>query len=192
MKKLYFLVLALAIGQISFSQTFMHGVGVNTLIAKGGLDGYNQTTEIYGSLMYSPRINFMESDNTSLSFGIPMSLGFSGNYSSQGTGSGSLSVMFDAPFIINYNYGAGSTKETDSRFGLYGGVGYGYHTVSYTATDQYETYSTSGSGWGPTGNIGFRFGVGAGTHNIEIRLSYLKLMNDYHTSIYGIGGIFNF
>jgi hypothetical protein len=48
------------------------------------------------------------------------------------------------------------------------------------------------SGWGPAGNVGARIGVGHGSHNIEVRFSYMKTLDDSKSNVIGIGGLFNF
>ncbi|HEV3222288.1 MAG TPA: hypothetical protein VGZ90_05385 [Puia sp.] len=186
MKKLFFSVFAFCLSSFAFSQTFMHGVGVNTFIQSAS--GYS--TQVVGGLTYSPRINFMETDNTSLSVGIPMSIGVSASASTYGSNSAAL--MFDAPLVLNFNYGAGSSKETESRFGFFGGAGFGYHTSEDSYSDGYNNYTDKMSGFGPVGNAGIRIGVGSGSHNIEIRLSYMKTLDTSKSSIFGIGGLFNF
>jgi hypothetical protein len=189
MKKVFFSALFLCLSCIAFSQTFMHGVGVNTMVQTAS--GYS--TQVVGGLMYSPRISFMETDNTSLSVGIPLSIGFSAHYSTNGYDeTNSLGLVFDAPLILNFNYGAGSSKETESRFGLFVGGGFGYHTSQYTASDAYLDVSDKMSGFGPVGNAGIRFGVGNHSHNVEIRFSYMKTLDITKSSIVGIGGLFNF
>jgi hypothetical protein len=72
-------------------------------------------------------------------------------------------------------------------------VGFGYHTNQYYATDNYGyDYTAKMSGFGPVGNLGARLGVGNGSHNIELRFSYMKTMDDSKSSVVGIGALFNF
>ena len=93
-----------------------------------------------------------------------MSFGVSGSYSSQNYNNNSIGIMFDAPLMFNYNYGAGSSREAEDKFGFYGGVGFGYHTNQYYATDDYGyDYTAKMSGFGPVGNVGARMGVGHGS-----------------------------
>ena len=188
MKKLFFSALTICLSSFAFSQNFMHGVGVNTFIQSAG--GFS--TQVVGGLTYSPRISFMETDNSSLSVGIPMSIGVSASTNTSYDGSTSAALMFDAPLMLNYNYGVGSSKETESRFGFFAGAGFGYHTSEYSFSDAYGDDSEKMSGFGPVGNAGIRIGVGNGSHNIEIRLSYMKTMDVSKSNIFGIGGIFNF
>jgi hypothetical protein len=189
MKKIIFLVIAVCLSGFAFSQTFIQGVGINVVLQSA----YGVQADPVGALIYSPRVNVMEMENTSLSIGIPMSFGVSGSYNTMDAGNSTLGIMFDAPLMINYNYGAGSTKEVEDKFGFYGGVGFGYHMNQYVASDNYgNDLSGQRSGFGPVGNIGARMGVGQGTHNLELRFSYMKTLDASKSGIVGIGLIFNF
>jgi hypothetical protein len=189
MKKLLFSALALCLSGFAFSQSFMQGVGINVVLQSSSGFSANPV----GAIMYAPRVNFMETDNTSLSVGLPMSFGISGSYNSQNVGGNSLGFTFDAPLMFNYNYGAGSTKEVEDKFGFFAGAGFGYHTHQYTATDDlgYD-YTAKMSGFGPVGNVGARLGVGHGSHNLELRFSYMKTLDVSSSNIMGIGFLFNF
>ena len=133
MKKLLFSALALCLSGFAFSQTFMQGVGINVVLQSSS--GFS--ADPVGAIMYSPRVSFMETDNSSLSVGLPMSFGISGLITVRMLQDNSLGFMFDAPLMFNYNYGAGSTKEAEDKFGFFAGVGFGYHTHQYTASDDY-------------------------------------------------------
>ncbi|MDP9041470.1 MAG: hypothetical protein M3N30_05775 [Bacteroidota bacterium] len=189
MKKLLFSAAALCLSSIAFSQTFRQGIGINVVLQSAS--GFK--ADPVGGIMWSPSLHFMETDNSSLSVGIPMSFGISGSYNSQYAQSNSLSFMFDAPLIFNYNYGAGSTKEAEDKFGFFAGAGVGYHINQYTATDDFG-YSNSAkmAGFGPVGNVGARLGVGRGSHNLELRFSYMKTLDITKSNVIGIGFLFNF
>lgn len=189
MKKIIFLLLTFCLSSVAFSQTFMQGVGINVVLQSAA--GYS--ADPVGAIIYSPRINFMETENTSFSVGIPMSFGISGSYNSQYPEDNSLGFMFDAPLMFNYNYGAGSTKEAEEKFGFYAGAGFGYHTNQFTTTDinGYD-YMAKLSGFGPVGNVGARMGVGHGSHNLDLRFSYMKTLDQSKSNVIGIGFLFNF
>jgi hypothetical protein len=196
MKKLCFLIVLFFSITTGFAQSFMHGAGLSIFVAtaSGGSSAVN------GGFTYSPRFNFVEQDNLSVSVGIPLSVGLSGSYSSRyNSNSGSstsntLSVMADAPLVINLNMGCGSTKENESRFGYFIGGGFGYHYGTYNLSDVLngESVSTKFSATGPVGNAGIRFGVGRGSHNIEVRFQYMKGLSDTKPNIFGVGSLFNF
>lgn len=183
----------------SFGQSFMHGVGLNIFVATapGGKAAVNE------GITWSPRFNFIEQDNMSVSVGIPLTVGASFSYSADynsyygSSSNSSFSVMINAPLIINLNMGAGATKETESRFGYFVGGGFGYHYGSYNISDaiNYDNgdYTTGKlNTFGPVGNAGVRFAVGRHTHNVEVRLQYMKGLNDSKANIYGAGAAFNF
>jgi hypothetical protein len=189
MKKFFFSMIVFCIATTSHAQTFMQGVGINVVLQSAS--GFS--ADPVGAIMYSPRVSFMETETSSLSVGLPMSFGISGHYNSQNYGDNSLGLMFDAPLMFNYNYGAGSSKESEDKFGFFAGVGFGYHTNQYIVQDDYgNDYSAKMSGWGPAGNLGARMAVGHGSHNLELRFSYMKTMDNSKSSVIGIGFLFNF
>lgn len=192
LRKLLFTVLSLCTLQLAKSQSFHHGVGTGALISTMK----NAESNVYGTLMYNPRVSFAETENSSISVGIPLSVGIAGsyNYNSYDGSSGSLSYMVNAPLMVNFNYGAGSSDEAESRFGFFAGAGFGInHGNWYYADDYYgESYSESQTSYGPAANAGVRFAVGNGSHNIEVLLSYMKGLNEGKPNIFGIQGVFNF
>lgn len=196
MKKCF---LALSVIMLSagaaFSQSFMHGAGLNVFVATaaGGKASVN------GGVSYSPRFNFIEQEDMSVSVGIPFTVGVSGSYNSRydsqygGSSSNTLSVMLNAPLLVNLNMGAGSTKEAESRFGYFVGAGFGYHYGTFNISDILnDEGTTKTSTMGPVGNAGVRFGVGNGSHSVEVRLQYMKGINDVKPNIYSAGAAFNF
>ncbi len=190
MKKIIFLSLALCISGLAFSQSFTQGVGINVVIQSAS----NYTADPVGAIMYSPRVNFAETETSSFSIGIPMSFGVSGSYNSQNYyGDNNLGIMFDAPLMFNYNYGAGSSKESTDKWGFFAGAGFGYHMNQLISTDQYGgDYSAKMGGFGPVGNAGVRMGVGHGSHNLELRFSYMKTLDYTKSTVVAIGMLFNF
>ena len=189
MKKLFFSAISLCLSTFAFSQTFMQGVGINIVLQSSS----GVSADPVGAIMYSPRVSFMETENTSFTVGLPISFGISGSYNSQDIENNSLGFMFDAPLMFDYNYGAGSTKEAEDKFGFFAGVGFGYHTRQYTASDEFGyDYSDRVSGFGPAGNVGARLGIGHGSHNLELRFSYMKTLDISKSNVIGIGCLFNF
>ncbi|MCW3118440.1 MAG: hypothetical protein JWM28_2522 [Chitinophagaceae bacterium] len=199
MKKFIFSFFLFITGINSYSQSFMHGAGIGIFVANNPV----MDASISGTLSYSPRFNFIETDALSVSVGVPINIGFSGSYSLQYSSyygseeNNSLGFMINAPFMLNLNVGAGSSRETESRFGFFIGGGFGLHygDVGKIVTDEYgyENYKTQYSSiLGPAGNAGIRIAVGRQQKNIEIRLSYMKGIDDSKTSIYGINTLFNF
>jgi hypothetical protein len=183
----------------AFSQTFMHGAGANIFVTKM----QNLEAHAFAGFEYSPRVTFMETESTSLTVGIPLSIGITGSYSYSSSSyygtyeDNSLGFMFNAPVMINFNVGCGSTKDNESRFGFFAGGGFGYHYQSANGTS-YDEYGypvkggSSTSDYGPAGNIGFRIAVGSHQKNIETRLSYMKGISTAKSNIFGVGVLFNF
>lgn len=198
MKKFSLVIIAFFAISSVFSQSFMHGAGVSVFISHVKSSG----VAAYGGFTYSPRFNFLESENMSLSVGVPLSIGTSGSYTYNSrygytSEDNTIRFMVNVPLIVNVNMGAGSTQEDESRFGFFvgGGFGYNYGNFNVLETDQYgnefDTAPTFGT-YGPAGNIGFRIAVGSNQKNIETRLSYMKGINEYKPSLYGVAALFNF
>ncbi len=189
----------------SFCQTFMHGVGI-TVMGSTTARGNNSDIGFGEGFTYFPRVNFIETESLSVSAGIPLSVGISattsssydyyGNYYSDGTSS--IGFILNAPLIVNLNMGRGSTKENRQKFGYFVGAGFGYNHGDFLTdgiydpvTDTYtDTYSSNT--YGPAANAGVRLGVGRKHKNIEIRLSYMKGINENKPNIFGLAGAFNF
>lgn len=186
----------------AFSQTFMHGAGI-TIIGSTTAQGSNSDIGLGEGFTYFPRFNFIETESMSVSAGIPLCVGFSTTASSSydpygyGYDNSSIGFILNAPLIINLNLGRGSTKENRNKMGYFFGAGFGYHHGDFL-TDRYDqatnTYidSYSSNTYGPAGNAGIRIGVGRQHKNIEVRLSYMKGINESKPNIFGLAGAFNF
>jgi hypothetical protein len=187
-----------------FCQTFMHGVGI-AIIGSTTAQGSNSDIGFGEGFTYFPRVNFVETEALSVSVGIPLVVGISATTTSSydyygnsySNSSSSIGFVFNAPLIINLNMGRGSTKENRKKYGYFLGAGYGYHHGDFL-TDTYDpvtnTYinSYSSNTFGPAANAGVRIGVGKKHKNIEIRLSYLKGLNESKPNVFGLAGAFNF
>ncbi|MEO6488988.1 MAG: hypothetical protein ABIO04_03530 [Ferruginibacter sp.] len=200
-KQLLSVLLFCAIASPSFSQSFMHGAGIGLFV--GTTSAAGGQVAVAEGFIYSPRFNFFETENLSVSVGIPLSLGLSastsynsGNYYAEEL---KINLLVNAPLIFNLNMGRGSTKQNRTKFGYFVGAGYGfYHGDFYGIfTDELDpTYEYLGSRslsiHGPAANAGMRFGVGKKHKNIELRFSYMKGINETKPNIFGIAGLFNF
>ncbi|QHS59070.1 hypothetical protein [Chitinophaga agri] len=202
--KRVFLLAAVCLAGItsSHAQRFINGIGTGVFV-----EGASHTnTKASTVFTYSPRISFAESENTSISVGIPLSVGFSATYNATydsyyGWDEESMfGYMVNAPVMVNFNFGAGSAQGCQSRMGFYVGAGYGLHagTVESEYYDPeyygYYTDSRSMATTGPAANIGMRIGVGRKKrHNIEISTFYMKgITGDYKAHIGGLTCLFNF
>jgi hypothetical protein len=197
MKKIILsLVLFFTVGTV-FSQTFMHGAGVNVIVATAD----NSDASVGEGLTYFPRFNFIETEGLSVSVGIPLSVAISvstGYYDSYYSSyyDASVGLVVNAPLIINLNMGRGSTKENREKFGYFVGAGFGYHHGDFISveSDLYGdyTFNESVNTFGPAANAGLRFGVGRKHQNVEVNFSYMKGLSDSKPNIFGVGCAFNF
>lgn len=202
MKKIFLSVVLVFLLSPSFSQTFMHGVGITVIGSTTG-QGSNSDIGFGEGFTYFPRINFVETEALSVSAGVPLVVGISATtgttYDQYGYEYSNSSVGFvlNAPLIINLNMGRGSTKENTKKFGYFVGAGFGFHHGDFLSDsydpntgDYIESYSSNT--FGPAANAGIRLGVGRKHKNIEIRFSYMKGINENKPNIFGIAGSFNF
>ena len=197
MKTFFISVFLLCTLQYTKAQSFLHGVGIGVFVTETPL------TEIggFGAITYSPRFNMYETEELSLSLGVPLTVGLSGTYQydyyngyvdEQST----IRFMLNAPLMVNFNFGTGSTKQNQKRFGFFAGGGFGMHYGDYqymVSENGYDYYQSKyGTTVGPAANIGFRFAAGHHQKNIEARFSYMKGISTPNTAVYGAGALFNF
>jgi hypothetical protein len=201
MKRILLLLALSLFTSAAFSQTFRHGVGLGvygSFLAKNDGD-----PTIFSTINYTPRFHFMEKENTSLSVGLPIAIGFAGSYSYSSDYyddyfESSMRFMINAPLMIDFNWGAGATRDTKKRFGLFAGAGAGFHYGDfveeyYDPNDLYLYKRTrSVTSFGAAANIGMRFAVGRRQKNVEIRFSYYEGLNRPRTNVLGAGAHFNF
>lgn len=154
MKKIVIVVLCILHLKISSAQKFMHAVGNTTSLIFGKLRDNGNNTEPFSlfqtSVSYFPRINFIESSNSSISIGSPISggVGFS-----RGDGDAGIYFSYDLPLVIDYNFGCNSSYGNYSRSGGYVGIGYGHYKVSIK-----QAFSDfDGSTTGPMMRVGYRY-----------------------------------
>ena len=195
MKKVLFIALACCATTCAFSQ-FSNGVGLAYFNTSA--QGINSTNSF--GITYSPRVNVMSNDNFSVSIGLPISVGMSLHVSTSSTDvndNNSVSVMADVPLLVNLNFGAGSTRDCEDKFGFFVGAGFGYHHADGAEDDtdaygdEYENdYSLNV--YGPAADAGIRLGMGHRGHNLEIRAQYLKGIDASKVNIIGGGVLFNF
>lgn len=201
MKRIIAIAALLLMMNNAFSQTFMHGAGISIMGSTTGQGG-NSDIGLGEGFTYFPRINFVETEQLSVSAGIPLSIGISAITTTTYSGYGyseksSIGLMLNALLIINLNMGRGSTKENSKRYGWFIGAGFGYHHGNFLtdrydpATNSYISSYTSNT-YGPAANAGFRIGVGKKHKNIEIRLSYMKGINESRPNVMGLAAAFNF
>ncbi len=201
MRKLFIGSILLLSIHASFAQSFMHGAGITAIGSTTG-EGISSDVGLGWGFTYAPRFNFYETKTLSVSVGIPLSVGISAitstTYSQYGiTEDGSIGFVFNAPLIISLNMGRGSSKGNREKFGYFFGAGFSFYhgdflTDNYNTNTSTYTNSYSTNTYGPAGNAGVRFGVGRKHRNIEVRLSYMKGINENKPNIFAIAGLFNF
>ena len=174
---------------------FMHSLGgtVAVMHTTVGPDGYqNSLTFVYKDITYFPRYNVIENDNSSLSVGIPLGLGF-GSASNISDGTSSLYFGFDAPLAIDFNFGAKSTSNSDAGFGGYIGGGFGYRYSSFHISDYYGDASFKSNSYGPLARAGVRFGLGSSSNmGLTIGLYYKIGLETEKYKTYGLNVLMDF
>jgi len=200
MKKIILSAALLLLLHNAFSQTFMHGAGI-TIIGSTTGQGSNSDIGLGEGFTYFPRFNFVETQSLSVSVGIPLAVGISAttSYDYYGYGNNNkIGFVLNAPVIINLNIGRGSTKENRKRYGYFVGAGFGYHHDNFLTSNHYDPATNSyvdsytSNTYGPAANAGFRIGIGRQHKNIEIRLSYMKGINESRPNVMGLAAAFNF
>ncbi len=165
------------IGKVN-AQSIHHSIGgtISVMGSKGetitpGFLGYSIIKQ-YNFIMskyeltYFPKVNFETGGNSSLSVGIPLSLGI-GSASDANKENKGVYFSYDLPLIADLNIGMGSTEENEKQFGYFIGVGFGYSHVSLSLISGSEKISS----YGPIIHGGFRFKMG-NTSNIVIGLFF--------------------
>lgn len=193
MKKFILLLSLIVCLNTVSSQSFLHSVGPGFIVSEPAVE--NVSTRYFFSFHYYPQFTFLENESFSLSAGIPFTFGLSGSYaatysSTSGTevSTNTLLTVVQIPAMINFNAGAGSSKQSDKRFGYFVGGGFGYHNTGVEQTIK-KIYT---NGFGPTANAGVRFAVGSHHKSIEARLSFMKGLSDYKPAMLSLNAAFNF
>jgi hypothetical protein len=184
MKKVFFIVVLvfLGLGKMNAQLSFSHSGGVKIFFTPS----YNSTVNNFsfesesrnsGGVLYSPRINFVELDNSTFSLGTHIGLAFQGEFNSN-TG-GSSSFTYDIPVVFEYNFGLASNNDNFENFGFYVGAGYGIHN---SGGSDAESSRISGL----VANAGLRFYIIE--QPIDINFSYLKGSGESKdASVIGLG-----
>jgi hypothetical protein len=177
------------------AQKIMHslGAGVNLDIQKitqtnpFSTPPNKTTTESFfhvsGDYMF--RYNVTETENSSVSLGAPIAVGF-GSVSDGLTDAAGLFFATDLSLAAFYNSGLKSTKENESNFGYFLGAGASYGHISI----YYDKVTTNINTYGPIVYTGIRFpiknqiaSVGLffryGVDKTKIKTFGLKLMRDF-------------
>lgn len=173
MKKIIlFLCLFLALGVSNSMAQLYHSFGANISILSWNesQSSSNRSTLMQTSFTYFPRLNILERDNSSVSVGVPLSLGI--GIASDVYGDAGVVFAFDIPVVLDYNFGLRSNMDNENNFGGYLGAGFGYNRVSISKSS-YSDFN--GSSFGPLFRGGVRIGSSNenwGDHGITVGIYY--------------------
>jgi len=114
-------------------------------------------------------------------------------------------LMYNVPLILNFNFGAGSSKGNERKFGFFFGGGYGFFhrglectffrsTGGYILSSEKEFHQTNVVNiFSPMLNGGIRFNLPPHYRkNIEIKFLIMNIAPHPKSTISGLGCIFNF
>jgi hypothetical protein len=182
-KKIVFLVvLAGCFSAVALSQRFIHSMGTTVPVIYGNAVTASSSAKLVSiqvNWCYFPRYNFIESKNSSVSIGFPVSAGIGTMFA---TAAPFLSITYgyDLPAVIDYNIGYGCTKENKKNLGGYVGGGFSYTNViipgskglDFKGVATYGVLVRAGfrmeqRSWHKTTSIGlfYKRGIGAGNLN---------------------------
>lgn len=172
----------------------MHSIGgtPTLLISKDNPQRGTEKFSIFQTLLtYFPRINFIENENSSVSVGAPLGVGF-GMVKDLGGNADGVSFAYDLPAVIDYNFGFKATPESEGTFGGYAGAGFGYFKVNVSSS---SFGNFTGATYGPILRGGLRFGSSSeswGGRGLTIGLNYKMGMEQSKLSSYGIAVLYDF
>ncbi len=158
--------------QIGFGQvSFSHSIGASY---------YFSSYASAPAIMYSPRLNLIQvGDESTISIGTHLGLGIS--YNSQ---AGASSFALDLPIMAELNLGNGASKEANSSFGGFFGLGFGISKLG------------SASAWGGDYNDAAGLVVNGGVRfhlnerPLGVRVAYLLNAKEGFASVLGIGAMY--
>ena len=169
-------------------KTFRLGLGVNVVVQP--IPAHPAAVSV--GFIFSPRFIFARKENAYLSVGLPLTLGFTGLRDTVSIDP-HAGPMVDLPVILNYNHGFGTLQRGGSRFGYFIGGGIAYHYNVYSISEDPADGRPQVNGFGPVANAGFRYSLGRyRIRNLELRVSYMKMIAALKTDVFGIGLIVNF
>ena len=168
-------------------QHMKFGFGVQ--IGLQPISGY--TGAGWGGMVFSSRYVFQRKQHSYLSAGTPIMLGFTVLNLPQEIDL-KLGLGIELPVIFNYNRKFSWLKpKLDGEYFFGGGFAYRYSRLT-TSNHEVEIERTD-NGFGPMFNAGFRWATGKyKLRNVELRLSYMKMLEADHSNVFGVGVIRNF
>jgi len=168
-RTLVFLIICVCLSTTLAAQKVLQSVGVSaatmwaTLHGKQKQGPFNLQTAY---ITYFPRINFSIYEGTSISVGIPLSVGLATMNNELFAAKGNA-LSYDLPFVLDFNNGFKTGEPGDDLFGFYFGAG-----IDYTGT-RFDSIGITSSK--PSG-VGFIIRGGA-------RFGFFQINDDLHRSI---------
>ena len=165
------------------AQSFMQGLGANISILTAKINNPYESytfTMVVTHFSYFPRYNLTESENSSVSLGVPLGAGI-GILNNGGITSG-IAWGFDLPVALDYNIGCKSTPENEDNFGGYVGAGFGYMYTGWSTADEKSHAAT----YGPIARTGIRFNSGQGRWHTTVGFFYKLGLESQRYKTYGI------
>ncbi len=184
----------------SNAQKFMHAFGatISNISAKlspnlnpVSSSNYYNFSLLQSTLTYYPRYNFVENKNSSISLGMPLSVGI-GLFSTTGNSDAGVVFSYDLPLALDYNIGFKSTRVNPKKFGYFFGTGFGYSKTNLSSS-RYSNYS--GATYGVLYRAGVRFGSSRADWKglgIMIGMFYKKGLEDEKFSTIGTHVLIDF
>ena len=166
----------------------MHSFGANFSYLTGKVkDQYSSSniSLIQTNLSYFPRVNIAEMENSSLSVGVPLGLGFGIAKSVNGDDAG-IGFAYDLPIVLDYNIGCKSSYDNEGTFGGYFGLGFGYSHMSISESSYMDFKGTS---YGPMVRAGIRIGSDSESwadHAITLGFSFKKGLEKEKLNTFGL------
>lgn len=146
--------------------SFQHAIGFGIY---GGTNGSNWSAQ------YSPRANLIMLGTNSISLGTHLGLGLSGK------GTKGLKLVYDVPFVFDFNFGHNALSDNIQKGGGFIGVGYGFNQLRDDA--------------GVFKSRGFVFNAGGRgivfERSLTLRVSYLLPTKQKYASVYSVALLFN-
>ncbi|HEX8460176.1 MAG TPA: hypothetical protein VF623_02050 [Segetibacter sp.] len=128
-----FIIILIGLANALHAQNFRHSAGASAATMWATLFGPQKQgpfslQTVY--ITYFPRINFPIMDGSSISAGVPISVGMGTMNNSMFNARGSA-FSYDVPFVLDYNNGFKTGEPGDDLFGFYFGVGIGYTSTKF-------------------------------------------------------------
>lgn len=162
--------------QYSFGYT---GAWLNTNRAIAGGFSFSASKNIFeiqnSSLSVSTNLKLGMEDKSGAFLIIPAFVGVASLYDNSsstpdasfmdGLSGGTIHLFADIPLLLHYNFGLGSKRDCDRRFGFYLGGGVSYIATGYTDTLGYSK-RTGFIGWVADGGVRFRKNIDVNIANV--------------------------